>query len=161
MNNRRFKMISGELYIEENGSYLRVEGGVGVHDKPHYANLWRIPEKEQIANKIIEIFGGREVCEESPKIDKTVDGVIELVEKPKKRKKRSGRTTEFLKVRPLVLERDGFRCTKCGCTDNLHVHHIVEKSKGGSNALDNLITLCKECHAEEHKDEPVYKIMVL
>jgi hypothetical protein len=43
-------------------------------------------------------------------------------------------------------------CEKCK-HDNwniLQVHHIIEKSKGGSNELDNLLLLCPNCHAREH-----------
>ena len=150
-------MISGELYIEENGSYLRVDGGAGAVYGPPYRPkeiLWhrRISNRGRSKKRAVERFS--KVTEDSPD-----EAVIESTEKPKRRKKQSGRTTEFLKVRPLVLERDGFRCTKCGCPDNLHVHHIKEKSKGGSNELSNLITLCRDCHAEEHKEEPVYRLM--
>ena len=43
-------------------------------------------------------------------------------------------------------------CEKCA-NENwniLQVHHIIEKSKGGSNELDNLLLLCPNCHAREH-----------
>lgn len=33
---------------------------------------------------------------------------------------------------------------------NLHVHHLVKRSKLGDDILDNLITLCARCHAHRH-----------
>ena len=33
---------------------------------------------------------------------------------------------------------------------DLHAHHIVPISEGGSNTLENLITLCSDCHKERH-----------
>ena len=47
-----------------------------------------------------------------------------------------------------VFERDGFRCTVPGCTSqrNLHAHHVLLRSAGGSNDLANLITLCAAHH---------------
>ena len=44
-------------------------------------------------------------------------------------------------------------CQKCGCTEDLHAHHIKPRSKFPQHALDvnNGITLCKECHIYEHK----------
>ena len=33
---------------------------------------------------------------------------------------------------------------------NIEVHHIVPLSKGGNNQLENLITLCYDCHKKEH-----------
>jgi len=43
-------------------------------------------------------------------------------------------------------ERDGNKCSICERTTNLHVHHIIPRSVGGSNDLKNLITLCSGCH---------------
>lgn len=31
------------------------------------------------------------------------------------------------------------------------VHHRVERKRGGTNDLDNLVTLCQQCHAAETK----------
>ncbi len=30
--------------------------------------------------------------------------------------------------------------------EKCHIHHVVMKSKGGSHSLDNLVTLCRDCH---------------
>jgi len=47
-----------------------------------------------------------------------------------------------------VFARDGFRCTVPGCTSqrNLHAHHVLFRSRGGSDADPNLITLCAAHH---------------
>ncbi len=49
-----------------------------------------------------------------------------------------------------ILWRDGYKCQKCGNTDHLEAHHIIFKSNEGTNALNNGITLCKECHKKVH-----------
>ncbi|MFH1141392.1 MAG: HNH endonuclease [Chloroflexota bacterium] len=50
-----------------------------------------------------------------------------------------------------VKRRDGYRCSQCGASNvELHVHHIVPLSIGGSSELDNLATLCDACHGEIH-----------
>jgi 5-methylcytosine-specific restriction endonuclease McrA len=49
-----------------------------------------------------------------------------------------------------VLERDGWRCQKCGSLENLQVHHKMRRSQQGDDALANLVTLCAYCHMEEH-----------
>jgi hypothetical protein len=43
-----------------------------------------------------------------------------------------------------VFERDGWRCTAPGCSSqrNLHDHHVVLRSAGGSDDLANRTTLC-------------------
>jgi hypothetical protein len=57
-----------------------------------------------------------------------------------------GRTRVRRKHR--VFERDGWRCTVPGCSSyrNLHEHHIVFRSRGGSHALANRTTLCAAHH---------------
>jgi hypothetical protein len=49
-----------------------------------------------------------------------------------------------------ILERDGFKCAKCGRGNQdgvmLEVDHILPIAKGGKTTDDNLQTLCKECN---------------
>jgi len=54
-----------------------------------------------------------------------------------------------------VKIRDEQRCQVCGDRlpvpyGRLEVHHIVYRSKGGSDELENLVTLCDLCHAVIH-----------
>ena len=49
-----------------------------------------------------------------------------------------------------VLERDGWRCRKCGSLENLQIHHKIKRSQQGNDSLDNLVTLCAYCHMAEH-----------
>jgi 5-methylcytosine-specific restriction endonuclease McrA len=49
-----------------------------------------------------------------------------------------------------VLERDQWRCQKCGSLENLQIHHKVKRSQQGNDALQNLVTLCAYCHLSEH-----------
>lgn len=49
-----------------------------------------------------------------------------------------------------VLERDDWRCQKCGSLENLQVHHQILRSQLGNDSLDNLVTLCAHCHMAEH-----------
>ncbi len=50
-----------------------------------------------------------------------------------------------------ILERDGWRCQVCGSMQHLQVHHLKFRSKSGDNVEQNLITLCAECHEQEHR----------
>jgi 5-methylcytosine-specific restriction endonuclease McrA len=49
-----------------------------------------------------------------------------------------------------VLERDWWRCQKCGSLENLQVRHKLKRSQQGNDALGNLVTLCADCHMAEH-----------
>ena len=51
------------------------------------------------------------------------------------------------RLRRATLERDGWRCRACGGAGKLEVDHIQPIYKGGEiYSLDNLQTLCKNCH---------------
>lgn len=61
------------------------------------------------------------------------------------------------KLRAEVLDRNGFTCMMCGLTPGeldpytqrpvrLHIGHIVDKSLGGRDVLENLRTLCSTCN---------------
>lgn len=45
--------------------------------------------------------------------------------------------------------RDGYRCVKCGCRENLTIDHVIPVSLGGKCWLKNLQTLCRCCNLEK------------
>ena len=50
--------------------------------------------------------------------------------------------------------RDGYKCQRCGKKNcRLEVHHLLPRSRGGSDKLANLITLCSDCHHLAHSSE--------
>ena len=50
--------------------------------------------------------------------------------------------------------RDGYKCQCCGKKNcRLEVHHLIPRSRGGSDKLANLITLCTDCHHLAHSSE--------
>ena len=58
---------------------------------------------------------------------------------------------EWELLRQQVFFRDGGMCVRCGLANRqLTVDHIKPKSLGGDNGLDNLQTLCRDCHEEKH-----------
>ena len=60
----------------------------------------------------------------------------------------------FYNVKSAVLSRDNYTCQICGVKQaKLEVHHIRLRSEGGSNRMDNLVVLCKDCHAKVHTGE--------
>jgi 5-methylcytosine-specific restriction endonuclease McrA len=59
------------------------------------------------------------------------------------------RKASWLRARAAALQRDGHTCRRCGAsmrTAPLHVHHVLPRSEGGLTVLDNLLTLCEQCH---------------
>jgi len=58
-------------------------------------------------------------------------------------------SSEWQQIRSKVIEIDFESCTKCGDTDYLQVHHTTYDNVGREN-IDELITLCRSCHADLH-----------
>jgi 5-methylcytosine-specific restriction endonuclease McrA len=48
-----------------------------------------------------------------------------------------------------VWDRDDWRCVTCGTHKNLTVDHIIPVSKGGTDDLDNLQTMCGPCNSRK------------
>ena len=54
-------------------------------------------------------------------------------------------------LRRNVLRRDAYRCRNCNASGTeLHVHHVVPLTCGGTNNESNLTTLCEQCHKAIH-----------
>ena len=73
-----------------------------------------------------------------------IEGFISVWDDPSQGPKRAS---------DLVYIRDGWRCSAPGCTSRrqLEDHHVVYRSKGGSNELTNRVTLCRFHHQQgEH-----------
>ncbi len=73
-----------------------------------------------------------------------------------------GEAHGFENVKSYVLHRDGHQCyfsrstaqkNRWRCLEKLQVHHIEFRSNRGSNAPNNLITLCEKCHKQLHKQK--------
>ena len=69
------------------------------------------------------------------------------------------KSAAWQKMREYVLIRDKYKCTRCGRSGDLEVHHIVHLTP--ENIFDskvtlndaNLITLCRDCHFAVHEED--------
>lgn len=58
----------------------------------------------------------------------------------------------WLRKKNEILERDNYTCQRCGATSNLQVHHkeYLANKKAWEYSNEDLITLCVNCHENEH-----------
>jgi len=54
--------------------------------------------------------------------------------------------------RPKAIDAFGEVCMNCGATEEIEVHHIDKNTD--NNSLENLLTLCFDCHQEIHNGWP-------
>lgn len=60
----------------------------------------------------------------------------------------------FKNTQEACFNRDNYKCQCCKTKNGtLNAHHIIYRSRGGADTLDNLITLCEDCHKKLHRDE--------
>ena len=72
-----------------------------------------------------------------------------------------GNNYGFENTKAKVLNRDSYTCQHCKNKkkdSKLEIHHIIYRSKGGSDEEDNLITLCHTCHVNLHYGKFTLKI---
>jgi hypothetical protein len=66
---------------------------------------------------------------------------------PPRSEPRTPRTNVSVRTRFLVFQRDLYKCRICNNSGvKLELDHVVPVSRGGSNELDNLQTLCVACN---------------
>jgi hypothetical protein len=61
------------------------------------------------------------------------------------------------KLRFRAFERDGWTCSYCGTAINAHTghaDHVVPRSRGGPDALQNLATACRPCNLSKGARTP-------
>ena len=61
---------------------------------------------------------------------------------------------DYYNKRYYVFNRDNYTCQCCKKQNHkLKLHHIVFKSHGGTDSVNNLITVCENCHSSENHRE--------
>jgi len=56
---------------------------------------------------------------------------------------------KWQEIREIRLFVDSNKCQSCGNGEQLQVHHITYKRLGNED-IDDLVTVCKQCHKELH-----------
>ena len=113
------------------------------------------PESTQLERRLRDLRGhGWEIETRLTRVSLNHDELMfaragEPVWDPATRAARVTRRALSARVRSEVLKRDGHTCVRCGLqagTVPLEVACVVPLTRGGTNAPDNLITLCPNCH---------------
>lgn len=56
---------------------------------------------------------------------------------------------KWRKLRRAILDRDGWRCQRCGRAGALEAHHV--NGNPSDNRPANLAAVCRPCHIELHR----------
>lgn len=106
------------------------------------------------SEEVLNLLEMEETSEDFSELNKSETGEIERQEGVVQDVKNRRPLDEVL--RGQVLQRDNMTCQCCfdvGGEDALHIidiHHIIQVSQGGADILENLITVCINCHHTIH-----------
>lgn len=133
------------------------------HRKPRFDNRkrkngWIAPSLEH--KKEIHFYWIQRCCQVFPVTDINIEmgnfdtQVLKALEEgkplPQGKDYQHGERYGIATRREAVFARDDYTCQCCGkgLKDGriLHAHHIIYRSKGGTNRMANLITVCDQCH---------------
>lgn len=62
------------------------------------------------------------------------------------------RSAEWKRLSAAAAELHGRICALCDSTRHVAAHHVIHRTDGGPDTLDNLIMLCASCHHKAHRD---------
>ena len=92
-----------------------------------------------------------------------IQGPEPSVESSRESRNKHYASADWQGLRSQALERDGYECGSCGMTEEEHqeefgtglnVHHVTDiadfENPDDADTLENLETLCAECHGQEH-----------
>jgi len=60
------------------------------------------------------------------------------------------KSPHWAQLRGEALKRDGHKCVRCSATEFLNGHHKVYREPLEAGVLEDIETLCRECHRAEH-----------
>ena len=94
-------------------------------------------------------------CQQAYKVSKIREWLVSDKERLKQYTNKAKDNYLFSGNRQAALMRDNHTCQHCGSKNDLHVHHkdgngTTNTKETRNNVLDNLLTLCRGCHASEH-----------
>lgn len=171
LNNKEKVSKYGKKYRESNAKYKTYYAKLTVEELPRlhddgvslevlckYCGKYFIPTINNVKHRLEALCsnrrggGGFLYCSDNCK---TSCPIYRQVKYPKGFKKASSREVNSL-VRQMCFKRDGWLCQICGKSIDevqLHCHHIEGYAQNPmlGNDIENVITLCKECHKEVHK----------
>jgi hypothetical protein len=134
----------------------RMRVSTGIWEDPDFTSLSRSAQLLWFYAKGLRMTGAVTVARVSRKVRWDAEAVrsawLELAASKyaavldpvtPKRRRMPTRTSQ------LVFDRDGRKCLHCGTTQRLTIDHIWPVSRGGSDDLENLQTLCHSCNAKK------------
>lgn len=149
-----------ECYVELNNEIDETDLRVKSNERQVEQLEFQLREAGTLIYKIKAFFSGNKTDVESVKrqIELIRKDIHELANKKSRLKEVLTDLYTFWPTYPpdwedrrLQVRSRSDYCEECGTFyGQLHIHHSIPISKGGSHAIDNLVLLCEDCHTKVH-----------
>lgn len=60
----------------------------------------------------------------------------------------------WVNIRSAVLSRDGHTCVYCGSKEFIACDHVLPRSRGGRDTMNNLVAACRSCNSSKRDKTP-------
>ena len=166
--NNNEELISGELLLrqdmskklEQCASYRRTRRARNTrYRQPKFDNRKKSKPKGWLAPSIKHKMNSHiELVNELKKILPIIKVIVEIAKFDQQKMQNpeingieyQQGTLQGYNVRNYLLEKFNYKCVYCGKKDiPLEVEHIIPKSRGGSNRVDNLTISCVDCNQKK------------
>lgn len=134
-----------------------IKGAESKFNNRRRSDGWLTPSARQLIWCHVTAF--KKICEFLPITNLTIETVkfdFQKLEDADIKDWNHGALFGFKNAAEYIKTKQNGRCAICNESIE-HIHHIVPRSKGGSDNIKNLIGLCKHCHDMVHKDESLLK----
>jgi hypothetical protein len=147
--------------LTERKQYRRTRRSRLWHRKPRFNNRtrpegWLAPSiKHKLARHVKAVELVSSILPLSSVIVETAAFDIQKLKNPEilGKEYQNGEQAGFWNAREYVLHRDGHNCQACKGKSKdkvLNVHHVTQRTDGGTDKPNNLLTLCETCHKAYH-----------
>lgn len=135
-------------YLREYGIPIRYRSRGSARVKPLNDHDWLYDQYVTQRKSACAIAHELRVCESSVMRALARHDIPRRFKAAEKRYRHAYRRIFSDRKRQLIMARDQHHCRMPGCTatEDLQLHHIIPLQNGGTNAMDNGITLCRPCH---------------
>lgn len=130
------------------------------NEEARLADLYkRLVAQQSVFSKLISLFRGQ--SDQIPDLERSINDSKKKSqeyqsERNKLQQKLAAAYDYYLSYPPdweQRKEKVRFRdktCSNCGKHKRLDVHHIISLANGGTNRIENLSLLCRQCHENKH-----------
>jgi predicted transcriptional regulator len=142
---RRLKAKGYLLKVKNNEWIVTEKGNLFISD-----DIIKKDIETKLSDDDVRLYGMKLILANQMRMEKSIERLYSFLQYTKKINKQRPRLISSIRKR--ILKRDNFKCQNCSSSYNLHIDHIIPRSKGGTDEDSNLQVLCSKCNLFKRED---------